>query len=113
MKIEGTREIPAPRDRVWAAFLDPAVLSKAIPGCEALEEVGPGEYKAVMKIGVGAIKGTFEGKVRLFDDHGHVAVPSGQDGVESHAGDQQRGGVSDLCSAHHAAASRGSEIWGE
>jgi carbon monoxide dehydrogenase subunit G len=67
MKIEGTREIPAPRDRVWAAFLDPTVLSKAIPGCEALEEVGPGEYKAVMKIGVGAIKGTFEGKVRLTD----------------------------------------------
>jgi carbon monoxide dehydrogenase subunit G len=67
MKIEGTREIPAPRDKVWAAFLDPAVLSKAIPGCDALEEVGPGEYKAVMKIGVGAIKGTFEGKVRLTD----------------------------------------------
>ncbi len=67
MKIEGTKEIPAPRDRVWAAFLDPSVLAKAIPGCEALEEVGTGEYKAVMKIGVGAIKGTFEGKVRLTD----------------------------------------------
>jgi len=67
MKIEGTREISAPRDRVWAAFLDPAVLAKAIPGCDALEEVGTGEYKAVMKIGVGAIKGTFEGKVRLSD----------------------------------------------
>ena len=67
MKIEGTRDIPAPRDRVWAAFLDPAVLSKAIPGCDALEEIGTGEYRAVMKIGVGAIKGTFEGKVRLSD----------------------------------------------
>lgn len=67
MKIEGTREISAPRDKVWAAFLDPSVLAKAIPGCDALEEVGPGEYKAVMKIGVGAIKGTFEGKVRLTD----------------------------------------------
>ena len=67
MKIEGTRDIPAPRDRVWAAFLDPGVLAKAIPGCEALEEVGTGEYRAVMKIGVGAIKGTFEGKVRLSD----------------------------------------------
>jgi len=65
MKIEGTSDIPAPRDRVWAAFLDPAVLSRAIPGCDALEAVGPGEFKAVMKIGVGAIKGTFEGKVRL------------------------------------------------
>ena len=67
MKIEGTREIPAPREKVWAALLDPNTLAKAIPGCDALEEIGQGEYKAVMKIGVGAIKGTFEGKVRLSD----------------------------------------------
>jgi uncharacterized protein len=67
MKIEGTRDIPAPQDKVWAAFLDPTTLAKAIPGCEGLEEVGPGEYKAVMKVGVAAIKGTFEGRVRLMD----------------------------------------------
>jgi carbon monoxide dehydrogenase subunit G len=67
MKIEGTSEVPAPRDRVWAAFLDPDTLAKAIPGCEKLEEVGPNEYKATMKVGVGPIKGTFDGKVRLFD----------------------------------------------
>src|SRR4029453_7366620 len=67
MKIEGTQDIPAPQDKVWAAFLDPGTLAKAIPGCEGLEEIGPGEYKAVMKVGVGAIKGTFEGKVRLSD----------------------------------------------
>jgi carbon monoxide dehydrogenase subunit G len=29
--------------------------------------MGEGEYKATMKIGVAAVKGTFEGKVRLFD----------------------------------------------
>jgi carbon monoxide dehydrogenase subunit G len=67
MKIEGANDIPAPRERVWKAFLDPATLARAIPGCEGLEEIGPGEYKAKMKIGVAAIKGTFEGKVRLFD----------------------------------------------
>ena len=67
MKIEGTREIAAPREKVWAALLDPNTLAKAIPGCEGLEEIGPREYKAVMKVGVGAIKGTFEGKVRLSD----------------------------------------------
>ena len=67
MKIEGSYDIPVPREKVWAAFLDPATLAKAIPGCKGLEEIGPGEYKAKMKIGVAAIKGTFEGKVRLFD----------------------------------------------
>lgn len=67
MKIEGAADIPAPRDRVWAAFLDPEILAQALPGCEKLEAIGPNEYKATMKIGVAAIKGTFEGKVKLSD----------------------------------------------
>ena len=67
MKLEGSNDIPAPRERVWAAFLDPAVLKQAIPGCEKLDAIGDGEYKATMKIGVAAVKGTFEGKVRLSD----------------------------------------------
>lgn len=67
MKIEGSADIPAARDKVWAAFLDPAVLAKALPGCEGLDAIGPNEYKATMKVGVAAIKGTFEGKVKLSD----------------------------------------------
>ena len=67
MKLEGSYEIPAPREQVWDAFLDPERLRQAIPGCEKLEAVGPDEYKATMKVGVAAIKGTFEGKVRLAD----------------------------------------------
>lgn len=67
MKIEGSADIPAPRDKVWAAFLDPNVLAQALPGCEKLEAIGPNEYKATMKVGVAAIKGTFEGKVKLSD----------------------------------------------
>jgi len=67
MKIEGSHDIPVPLDRVWSAFLDPAILAKTIPGCEKLEGVGGDEYKAVMKVGVGPVKGTFDGKVRLFD----------------------------------------------
>lgn len=67
MKLEGSHDIPGPRERVWAAFQDPAVLRQAIPGCEKLEAIGDGEYKATLKIGVAAVKGTFEGKVRLFD----------------------------------------------
>jgi carbon monoxide dehydrogenase subunit G len=67
MKIEGSSDIPAPREKVWAAFLDPDILAQALPGCEKLEAIGPNEYKATMKIGVAAIKGTFEGKVKLSD----------------------------------------------
>ena len=67
MKLEGSYDIPVPHERVWSAFLDPETLRQAIPGCEKLEAAGDGEYKATMKIGVAAVKGTFEGKVRLFD----------------------------------------------
>ncbi len=67
MKLEGSHDIPVPRQRVWEAFLDPEQLRQAIPGCEKLEAVGNDEYKATMKIGVAAVKGTFEGKVRLSD----------------------------------------------
>jgi carbon monoxide dehydrogenase subunit G len=67
MKLEGSYEVKAPRDKVWSAFLDPETLRKAIPGCEKLEMIGPDEYKATLKIGVAAVNGTFEGKVRLLD----------------------------------------------
>lgn len=67
MKLEGSYEVKAPRQKVWSAFLDAEILRKAIPGCEKLELTGPDEYKATLKIGVGAVKGTFEGKVRLAD----------------------------------------------
>jgi carbon monoxide dehydrogenase subunit G len=67
MKLEGSYEVRAPRAKVWSAFLDPDALRKAIPGCEKLELIGDDEYKATLKIGVGAVKGTFEGKVRLAD----------------------------------------------
>jgi carbon monoxide dehydrogenase subunit G len=67
MKLEGAYDVPAPRQKVWEAFLDPKRLKKAIPGCEKLEAIGPDEYRATMKVGVGGVKGTFEGKVRLSD----------------------------------------------
>ena len=67
MKLEGSYDIPVPRQQVWEAFLDPEKLRQAIPGCEKLEEIGPDEYKATMKIGIAAVKGTFQGTVRLRD----------------------------------------------
>jgi uncharacterized protein len=65
MKIEATYEIKAPRERVYTALIEPEVLSRAIPGCESLEKIGDNLYAATMKAGIGAIKGTFKGEVRL------------------------------------------------
>lgn len=65
MKLEGTYDLPGARERVWQALLDPEQLAKAIPGCEKLEPIGTGEYRATMKVGIAAVKGTFHGKVRI------------------------------------------------
>jgi len=65
MKIEGTHQINAPRERVFNAIVDPAVLQRCIPGCESLEKIGEDEYAATMKAGVGSVKGTFKGNVHL------------------------------------------------
>lgn len=80
MRIEGSYDIPVPRAQVWEAFLDPERLRRAIPGCESLEPLGNDEFKARMKVGVAAIKGTFEGKVRIKDAHPLDSYRLGVDG---------------------------------
>ena len=67
LKIEGSYTFNAPRDRVWQVLLDPKVMAQCMPGCEALNEVGPDQYEATMKVGVAAVKGTYKGKVAIKD----------------------------------------------
>jgi carbon monoxide dehydrogenase subunit G len=67
MRIEGTHELKAPRDRVYSLMTDPAVLGKTIPGCEKLERTGDNTYSVTLRAGVGSIKGVFTGNVRLED----------------------------------------------
>lgn len=67
MKLEGAQDLPAPRDRAWALLLDPAVLTRCLPGCEKLEAIGKHVYKATLKIGIAAIRGGYTGTVTLTD----------------------------------------------
>ena len=67
MKIEGTHQLNASRERVYELLVDPAVLQRCIPGCEALEKTEADTYSATIRTGVGAIKGVFTGTVRLED----------------------------------------------
>ncbi|HZQ92519.1 MAG TPA: carbon monoxide dehydrogenase subunit G [Terriglobales bacterium] len=65
MKIQGTYTVPAPRNEVWNALMDPAILERAIPGCEKLTPLGDNRYTAILKAGVGNIKGTFNSEIAL------------------------------------------------
>jgi carbon monoxide dehydrogenase subunit G len=67
MTLDGTHHFSAPRDRVWAAFTDPAVLARATPGCQRLDPIGPDEFEATLSVGVAAVKGVYQGKLALLD----------------------------------------------
>jgi carbon monoxide dehydrogenase subunit G len=67
MTLDGTHRFDAPRDRVWAAFNDPAVLARATPGCERLDPVGPDEFDATLSVGIASVKGTYQGKLAILD----------------------------------------------
>ena len=67
MRVEGTHELPAPREQVWSMLMDPAVLKRCLPGCESLEPEGDNSYKAQIKIGLAAVKGAYTGSVRITD----------------------------------------------
>ena len=67
MKVNGSATLHAPREKVWEALNDPAVLVRTIPGCQQLEEVGPDAYRMTITAGVASIKGTYQGDVALTD----------------------------------------------
>jgi hypothetical protein len=67
MKIAGAYTLPVPRERAWATLQDPVVLARCMPGCDALELIGPGEYHMKMKLTLASLSGLFDGKVRIAD----------------------------------------------
>jgi carbon monoxide dehydrogenase subunit G len=67
MKISGAATLAAPPQQVWDAFHDPAVLARCLPGCDRLVELGPDRYAMTVTAGVAAIRGTYDGEVRLDD----------------------------------------------
>jgi uncharacterized protein len=69
MKVATTSRIHAPRDAVFAALIDPAVLQRTIPGCESLVAVGDDDYEAVLRMGVAGLKGTYTGTAQIREKH--------------------------------------------
>lgn len=67
MDFSGEYRIPAPRQKVWEALNDPAILQQAIPGCETLEKTSDTEMKATVRMRVGPVSAKFGGKVTLSD----------------------------------------------
>ena len=59
MHFEGSVEIAAPRDRVWAFVIDPNQVGQCGPGVESIEVIDDTHFKATAKVGIGFINARF------------------------------------------------------
>ena len=88
MEIKGEYRIAAPRDKVFAALNDQAMLQACIPGCESLEKLSDTEMKAKVRLRIGPVSASFTGKVTLSDidpPNGYKISGEGQGGVAGFA----------------------------
>ena len=53
MKVEGTREFEAPRERVWEVISDPAQMATLMPGAEDFEVVDDTHWRAKVRLPFG------------------------------------------------------------
>jgi len=67
VKIEGSYTFPASRQKMWDFLIDPECLARCMPGCEQFEAVREDEYIGTINVGVAAIKGAYNGKVKIED----------------------------------------------
>jgi carbon monoxide dehydrogenase subunit G len=67
MHLSGSYTFKAPLQLVWDTLLGPDTIAKCMPGCEQFTQIGPDEYQATMRIGIGPVKGTYSGKIKLVD----------------------------------------------
>lgn len=67
MKLEGAFEARAPREKVFAFFLDPRALSTCIDDPHTVEVVDADAFKGTVRSGVGFIKGTFAWSAKVVE----------------------------------------------
>lgn len=65
MQIAGDYTFNLPRQKVWDLLQDPDILARTLPGVERFAQVGPHEYEAAVRMGVAAVRGAYQGRVRL------------------------------------------------
>jgi uncharacterized protein len=59
MNFSGTQTINAPIEKVWNFLLDVNNVAACAPGFQSMEELGEEHWKAVISVGIGAVKAKF------------------------------------------------------
>jgi carbon monoxide dehydrogenase subunit G len=69
MQFQGTVQIDAPRERVWAFLVDPDQVGACGPGVESIEIIDEDHFKAKAKVGVGFISARFVVDMTMAERH--------------------------------------------
>jgi carbon monoxide dehydrogenase subunit G len=91
MKISGQYAFRKNRQEVWKSLQDPETLAATLPGVKRLEVVGPDRYAVSAHVGIGSIKGLFDGTFAVEDKkdfescvlRGSARGPSGTAEIEA------------------------------
>ena len=59
MEFSGSQTITAPVEKVWAFLDDVNNVAACAPGFQSMEELGEEHWKAIVGVGVGAVKAKF------------------------------------------------------
>lgn len=79
IEFDGEFESEHSREELWNYFTDPDILATCTPGCDTMETESPYELSAVMAVGVGSVKPTFDVDVT-------VTAADPPEHLEMHAG---------------------------
>jgi uncharacterized protein len=79
MHFEGSVQIDASRDKVWAFLIDPNQVGSCGPGVETIEVIDDTHFKATAKVGVGFISARFNVNMELVD-----LEPPNQANIKAH-----------------------------
>jgi carbon monoxide dehydrogenase subunit G len=67
MDLNGEVKMPAAPAAVYAVLTDPEGLLKTMPGLKSLEPDGENRYRAVLELGVAAVRGRYTGVMEILD----------------------------------------------
>jgi carbon monoxide dehydrogenase subunit G len=67
VRIEGSHRFGASPQDVWRALQDPEILAETLPGVRHLEVAAPDRYDLTASMGVGAVRGSYDGNFSVED----------------------------------------------